>query len=448
MIKKLPFIFLLFTLTSIAQYSIKGSIDPSDKFSWVLLYKMQNGEQSYVQNADIVDGEFEFNLTEKEGSGIYRAYYQIENGLYVEFIYNDEDIEFNFDPVQPEQTLQFTKSDENNLHQKYYKSIRMIQKVVDSLQVEYFKSTDDKTDDQIRKKYTEVINRLSSEQRDYEKQSEGKLAHHIIKASAQYNSPEPIKNPAVYLQTVKDHFFDAIDLNDSILSHTSFINDRLTDYVFYLNQAEDLETINLLQQKAIQNAITWIGENTQVLVKFEASLLEQYLVDDNVTMLKFVLENYYNLLPESKQDIKLKHRVLAGLKTAVGVIASDFEWEDETGSRSLHKLTGTDYYIVLFFSSDCPHCQVETPEFYDFISGIENIQVVAVGLEDQKENWEQMTEGYDEFINILDLEKWSSPKVKDYGVMGIPSYFVLDSDKRILAKPEDFEELKSMFEEK
>ena len=109
-------------------------------------------------------------------------------------------------------------------------------------------------------------------------------------------------------------------------------------------------------------------------------------------------------------------------------------------------MSGTDYYIVLFFSSNCPHCQVETPDFYEFITGIENIKVVAVGLEDQRESWEEMTKDYTEFINILDLDKWSSQKVSDYGISAIPSYFVLDKDKRILAKPRDIEALKSLFE--
>jgi len=89
---------------------------------------------------------------------------------------------------------------------------------------------------------------------------------------------------------------------------------------------------------------------------------------------------------------------------------------------------------------------MEIPDFYTFISGIENIKVVAVGLEDEKESWEAMTDEYTEFINILDLEKWSSQKVQDYGITAIPTYLVLDIDKKILAKPEDFEELKSMFE--
>jgi len=59
-----------------------------------------------------------------------------------------------------------------------------------------------------------------------------------------------------------------------------------------------------------------------------------------------------------------------------------------------------------------------------------------------------MTENYNEFTNILDLDKWNSQKVKDYGITAIPSYFVLDASKNILAKPNDFEELKTMFETK
>ena len=130
----------------------------------------------------------------------------------------------------------------------------------------------------------------------------------------------------------------------------------------------------------------------------------------------------------------------------VGVRAPDFSWTQNGVDTSLYELSGTDYYVVLFFSSNCPHCQIEIPEFYKFISGIENIKVVAVGLEDEKRSWEIMTKDYFEFINILDLDKWSSQKVKNYGITAIPTYLVLNTDKNILAKPEDFNELKSMFE--
>lgn len=429
-----------------AQYSINGTIDPDHDYSWILLYKLENGEQSYVANADVVDGEFNFEINEKEPSGIYRAYYQIENHLYVEFIYNKEDVKFSFDPNNPDTSISFSESEENNMYHDYYEAIKNKQQSLDSIQVLYFKSTDKKTDEALEKTYKKYLTELKSEQNRFEKNSEGLLANHFIRASSQYNANSPHKEPEAYLEVIKEHFFDAMDLSDSILNHSTFVNDRLNDYIFYLNQGEDVASENELQKRAIDKAILWIGQYWGILSSFEEDLIETYLLSENVEMINYVLDTYYKSLPKAYQKEELIKKTESTLLTALGSMAPDFSWESDGKTMSLHGLSGTDYFIVLFFSSNCPHCQMEIPEFYKFISGIENIKVVAIGLEDEKQSWEVMTKEYNEFINILDLEKWSSQKVKDYGIDAIPTYLVLDAEKKILAKPEDFNELKSMFE--
>jgi len=442
-------LFLLLFICSYAvqaQYSINGTIDPDHDYSWILLYKLENGEQSYIANADVVDGEFNFKIDEKEPSGIYRAYYQIENQLYVEFIYNKEDVTFSFDPNNPDVSISFSESEENNIYHDYYETIKSKQQNLDSIQVLYFKSADKKTDETLEKTYKKYLAELKSEQNRFEKSSEGLLANHFIRASSQYNASSPHKQPDAYLKTIKEHFFDAMDLSDSILNHSTFVNDRLNDYIFYLNQGEDEESENELQKLAIDKAVLWIGQYWEILSSFEEDLLETYLISENVEMINFVMERYYKNLPKAYQNQELIKKTESTLLTALGSIAPDFSWESDGETKSLYGLSGTDYFIVLFFSSNCPHCQMEIPEFYKFISGIENIKVVAVGLEDEKQSWEVMTKEYNEFINILDLDKWSSKKVKDYGIEAIPTYLVLDAEKKILAKPEDFNELKSMFE--
>lgn len=445
--RKILLIFSFISCTFVqAQYSIQGTITPDHDYSWILLYQMQDGDQTYIANADVVDGQFKFDVDENQSPGVYRAYYQIENNLYVEFIYNNEEIEFSFDPNNPNESISFSQSNENSVYTDYYKEIKLKQQVIDSIQVLYFKASEKEEEDTLTERYTKNLAILKTKQRDFEMRSSGLIANHFIKASAQYNSEKPHKDPNDYLDAIKNHFFDAMDLSDSVLSHSTFINDRLNDFVFYLHQANDLASENQLQQDAIQKATDWIGSNNAVLSSFQEDLLESYLAQENVEMINFVKDNFYNKLPAQYQNEELMKRVDATLKTALGIMAPDFTWNSDGKDNSLYALKGTDYYIVLFFSSNCPHCQMEIPEFYKFIIGIENIKVVAVGLEDEKESWEAMTHEYDEFINILDLDKWSSQKVADYGIQAIPTYFVLDSDKKILAKPENFEELKSMFE--
>ena len=431
-----------------AQFSIKGTIDPNHDYSWILLYKMENGDQTYVDNADVVDGAFEFKIGEDGASGIYRAYYQIENNLYVEFIYNKEEVNFTFDPENPAGSILFSHSEENSIYQDYYRTVSRQQKAIDSIQGLYFNSPDADRDRALEKAYADEVGQLNSAQKHFEEISKGMMANHIIRASAQHNPDKPFKDPEAYMSEIKDHFFDSLDVRDTVLSHSSFVNDRLRDYVLYLNQGSNPDVRNMMQQEAVVNATRWVGDNPEILSRFEETLLREYLYAQNAVMASFVLEEYYQKLPSDFQDEQLIRKVKGELKTAIGVRAPDFSWESGGNKQNLYELQGTDYYIVLFFSSGCPHCQMEVPMFHDFISGIENIKVVTVGLEDEVQSWENMTRDYPEFINVLDLDKWSSQKVKDYGVTAIPSYFVLDSEKVILAKPEDFEELKSMFEER
>ena len=446
-VRILPFLIVLLSTGVWAQYSIKGTIDPNHDYSWILLYKLENGDQTYVDNADVVDGAFEFKVDDA-ASGIYRAYYQIENDLYVEFIYNKEEINFTFNPENPAESIFFTQSDENSLYQEYYKTVRAGQKAIDSVQGLYFNTSDPEENKELEARYQIALSELENQQVEYEKLAEGMMADHIIRASRQYNPSTPLKEPQLYIDEIKAHFFDSMDVNDSVLAHSSFITDRMRDYVLYLNQSDTQEASNILQKEAIDKAVAWAGEKYVLLEKFEESLIREYLNMQNAPMVQYVMDEHYIQLPKEVQDIQFIGKVTSAMKTAIGVRAPDFSWEVEGQEKHLYGLMGTDYYIVLFFSSGCPHCQMEVPEFHRFISGIENMKVVTVGLEDEVKSWESMTANYPEFINVLDLDKWSSPKVKAYGVQAIPSYFVLDSEKRILAKPEDFEELKSLFEER
>ncbi|MCK5638495.1 MAG: DUF4369 domain-containing protein, partial [Flavobacteriaceae bacterium] len=113
MLKKFLLLLLLFSISIHGQFNIKGTINPVNNYTWILLYKLENGKKVFVNNANIENGKFQLKLSEKEPNGIYRAYYQLENNLYVEFIYNDEEVTFNFDPNNPSESIEFTSSQEN-----------------------------------------------------------------------------------------------------------------------------------------------------------------------------------------------------------------------------------------------------------------------------------------------------------------------------------------------
>ncbi len=439
--------FLLVSFSVKADYSIKGTIEPGHNYSWIILYKIEKGKQVYVEKATVTSGEFKFDLAKGASVGIYRAYYQMENNLYVEFIFNNENLNFSFDPDKPHETIAFISSDENQIYQGYLKNTETKQKQIDSLQVVFFKTKEEQQIKKIQKEYKKRNGELEKIQRDYEKRSEGKLVYSFIKANAKSNASVPFTKPQNYLDYIKAHFFDTIDFNNKVLSNATFINDKLLDYTFYLTQADNQEARNILQKKAIDDIVSRLNNNFEVLSHFEDSILFNYLQMENKEMTDYVIDTYYNKLPKEYQDGALLFRIKSAMKTAIGVNAPDFSWQENGTSKNLYELIGHDYYMVVFFSSGCPHCKQEIPEFHEFIKEFGNIKILAIGLEDNSQkDWEIMVKDYTEFTNILDLKKWDSQKAKDYGVTAIPSYFLLDKNKVIVAKPNDVEELKEMFQ--
>jgi thiol-disulfide isomerase/thioredoxin len=220
----------------------------------------------------------------------------------------------------------------------------------------------------------------------------------------------------------------------------------MIDYVFYLNQSDNALTANDLQSQAITAIEDKIQNDTALKTRFYENLITEYLARDNAIMAQHVLIKYEQLAPEFKNKAFLA-KTKDELKTAVGSQAPEITWKENETQKSLSALTGYDYYVIAFFSSTCSHCQEEMPIFHDFILGINNLKVIAIGLEDENSfaSYNTMTENFPEFINVMETDKWESKLAKSFGISAVPSFYVLDNEKTIIAKPDDVEEIMGLF---
>ena len=152
-------------------------------------------------------------------------------------------------------------------------------------------------------------------------------------------------------------------------------------------------------------------------------------------------------------DQELINDLILLINTAIGEVAPDFSIEIENDKKvittKLRKLNSAKNYIIVFWSSGCSHCLDEIPQLDSFLKTQEKgfIKAVAVGLEDTPDQWKLLTKVYTEFIHVYGEGKWDNEIGDAYGVASTPTYFILDKDKKIIAKPEDFESLKLFFEE-
>ncbi len=445
MIKQCFLLFMLLPFLGIAQFQIKGKLDSEKEFTWILLYKIENGKPIYLQNAEVNQGAFSFTLDASQPAGIYRLYYELENQLFVELLYNKENINFIFSPENPLKSLKIISSDENKIYQNYYNAITQKQRKLDSLQVAYFQSTDAKTDKKIKENYLKIYDDLALTQTTFEKETNGMLANHLVQVDQSVSPKTIIKSPEVYLSEVKKHFFDSVDFQDRILLNSTYINDKIIDYIFYLNQSNDHAELVAMQKESIQYSLDKIGDNYAFKKNIIEQIINEYVQLQNGVLVNYMIENHYQKLPNNLQDSAFVRDAITQVKTSIGQKAPNITWSENGEEKSLYGLSSTEYYAIVFFSSTCSHCQVEIPQFYNFIKNLSNIQVIAIGLEDEKTTWENMVKDFPKFINVLDLDKWDSPRADAYGVTAIPTYFILDKDKNIIAKPEDFPSLKALF---
>ncbi len=457
MMKKLLALLIFATSIVNAQYTIKGTMTPPEKSDWVILYKIEGAKQKFVTNTTIkldtvavgaatqVLGKFKFDLPTTAESGAYRATYKNKGNGFVDFYFNKENVEFIFNPKYPDQSVVFTSSRENKLYNEYLEAYALVQKKVDDYQIAYI----DNGNKDDRKAYKKELKKLEDVQETYENKSEGMLVNSFIKASQRYNSSSALDNREEYLTTTVSNFFKNIDFSSDVLYNSSFLIDRITEYVFYLNFAEDADT----QQKLLKESIT------KVMDKVPSGKIRKAAVDFLITSLTdkrngeavdWMLAEYYDKLPEDQKDAKFKAEVLKTLRATVGRIAPDFSWQEGDAEMKLSTLNDGEKYLLVFWSTGCPHCVKEVPELNKFMQNHKNVSVISFGIEnnEDKEAWTEFVKKLPNWHNAIGTHpeyKFDNETVQMYNLLGTPSYFVLDKNKKIIAMPNQLEDVEKYF---
>jgi thiol-disulfide isomerase/thioredoxin len=241
-----------------------------------------------------------------------------------------------------------------------------------------------------------------------------------------------------YSNNLKSTFLIHVDFNNPLLQSSEFLTDRVLAYVFGMNASMDAE----VYKSQIEQLLTTIGEkNDAIKMSLLETIWNQFISLENYDLANYVSDNYLISLAKSQDNDKLLHTLTIQQNAGIGAIAKDFP----INNRTLYEINTSYNYVLIFWSSTCPHCLQELPKVQKIIKNYDakKVKVIAYGIEDDVTNWEKVIANYPEFIQVIGLEKWDNPLVKDYGIMSTPSYFVLDKNKKIIAKPDDADGLEA-----
>ena len=178
-----------------------------------------------------------------------------------------------------------------------------------------------------------------------------------------------------------------------------------------------------------------------------------------------MVENYYMQdkcdWVDEKQLKKIVERAEKIAPNLIGRVAPEFVdiigrpfMKDPNGKTFKLSDVKSEYTILVFYAPDCGHCKKEIPRIKEVtdslnLNGID-IKVFAVTTEFDKEEWikfikEKNTENW---INVGDIQKdeegnpMASSDWRDkYDIYSTPVVYLLDSNKKILAKRISYEQI-------
>ncbi len=441
MLKQIVALVILLPNIFFGQHTIKGTFSPAEDYNVALLYKVTPTVSEYVTNAEIKDGILELKLDSTVTKGMYRVVYAIPQEDYnFDIIYNGkEDITLTFNS---ETGVDFKSSSENKLLASYTNSMSMITHSIGNFFREESKDT-------IALK--SIFKTQREAQSSFETLAEETIALQFIKANRPY-IPETLEDVKTYVDNLKSHYFDYVDFNNEILQSSNFFEERMLNYVFGMSSEDEDEVTNYKNNidvfcKAMKNAP---NETKRVLL---VDLWQQMADLGFENVANYISENHLINVAKKLNDEELVSGLMLFKSISIGNKAPDFSFEiiekEKTITKKLSELNEADNYIVVFWSSTCSHCLDEIPQLRGFIKAQEEnkIKVIAIGLEEEPYKWKDLTYDYPNFIHVYGEGKWDNEIGNNYGVTATPTYFVLNKNKEIIAKPENFEVLKSFFEE-
>ena len=465
-------ICLFFILSSISSHAQDiYSYDIKVKFKGVsetsksvqLAHYYGNSQFLKIDSSKVENGVIHFRGKSSLQGGLYVIV--LSPSKYYDFLISgtESDITIEADTSDFLKTVKFTGSKENDILYNYRRYI--YDKTQDAMALQKLLRSDKSPENQDtnKKKLKEMQDEVNGYIKNTVKENETTFASRIIRANMEPDLPAeaPLlangKRDSTFMyRTYKKKYFENLDFSDERMIRTPFIQTKVDKYfkdlVIQVTDSIVVDADRVLklaiQHKEVYRYVLWLLSN-----KYE---------NINIIGLDGVFvhlaENHYLKNADwldQKQRAKFQERVDILKPIITGKVMPLLILQDTLG-RDVNLLDiKSKYTVVYFYRYDCGHCQDHAPDLMKFYEENKDkgIMIYHAGIHETGEMEEELTKTKafikkyktDKLINVLDL-KLRYDFRKRYDVYKTPTIFVLDSEKRILAKNIPLEEVKGFLD--
>ncbi|MCF8367866.1 MAG: redoxin domain-containing protein [Bacteroidales bacterium] len=412
------------------------------------------GDKNTIIDTVVPDtaGRIIFELLPEYHVGMYRVFFNKE--VFLDILFNKEDIRIQTDYQDLYESLEVLSSKENQLYYDYLKIMHEYRLKLDLLSPlnDYYP----RADSFFHIARAQFIG-VQAEALVYTNDLIEQFPDTWVAKIAKLKKPlfyDPSLDEIARRAYQVEHYFDNFDFTDVDLIRTNVYTTAAIEYMsLYSNpnlnqdqlQDEFIKAVDKIMYEAMDNSIIY-----EFIVEYLVGGFERYHFDK---VLDYIAETYSPEQCENEErKTDLETRLKKYAELSVGKDAPEIILPNDKGEMVKLSKIKSEYTLVIFWASWCPHCNETLPDVHDlYLSSMNSgkVEVITVSIDTKKEEWEKaLAEGNYTWINASDLKGWDSPAAVDYNVYATPTMFLLDKDKKIVAKPITFNELKKVLIEK
>ena len=436
---------LLFGLVAIfaLMFSFKGEAQNlKGKFSvqrqtgkQIDLFRTEGKYKYKIDSTQVkADGTFAFPY-KMYSKGYYKITLGNENNI-IDVILNPNEsvVELNFSQVRLEKGVTVIKSQENKAYWEFKEKDATIKKSIKALK---------KQRGQFRSQGNDVkVNEITNEVNKKEKELFEFIQVVINKYPSTYFSKAKVASKATNIKE-KDKYFDDLDFTNENLVRSEVFATRFQDYIIihsghtevgYYNAVDDIMKKAKVNEKVFEFALY------NLLDGFYGSGLEDVAT--------YIMEEYF--YGEACGDIEINDllRQKADLikNLQIGNVPPDFTIKSNYGVEVNLKNTcaNNKYTILMFWATHCPHCMRDLPGFVPVYNEYKpkGLEVIGIALDINPTKWKSAVQEKNfNWLNVSQFKNYQSPVCKDYKINKTPSWFILDRNMKIVAKPKGKQEV-------
>ncbi|NOU60797.1 TlpA family protein disulfide reductase [Marinifilum caeruleilacunae] len=454
-------IFCTFTFTNIHAQKYNISVQLLNcKDSTAYLAHYFDGKIFADDTTSLVNGQGSFSKDKVLDQGIYVIY--LPSQKYFDLLIGeDQEFSITADPKDFIGSINITGSKESKAFHAFQNFMKSQNVKSKKIQEAFKKSNNEAEKEKFKKEFknTDVevrayISKLASEFPEnsfVHKFASFTLSPKIpdFKNEIPANTPdrEKVIQKKSYLYN-KNHYFDHVNLTDNRYLRTPILKKKL-DFFYEKILVQSPDTIVKESVKLIEQA-----RPDSIFFQYLTQYALNYAVKSKVMGMDAAFvklaKKYYLSGQASWADSTLmaniRERVIKTQFNLIGMESKDLLMQTPEGEFvRLHEVDAP-FTVLYFWEPDCGHCKKVTPRLKSEILDQyreKGLKVFAVCTQDQKEMWEDAIHDYDiyDFINCYDPEFQTNFRIY-YDVYSTPTMYLLDKDKKIIAKRLDIDNLK------